>query len=27
LRKVDPGDILLISDEPMEDETISDKVY
>jgi co-chaperonin GroES (HSP10) len=27
LRKVDPGDILLISDEPMEDETMSDKVY
>ena len=27
LRKVDPNDILLISDEPMEDETISDKVY
>lgn len=27
LRKVDPGDILLVSDEPMEDETISDKVY
>lgn len=27
LRKVDPGDILLISDEPMYDETMSDKVY
>ena len=27
LRKVDPNDILLISDEPMDDETISDKVY
>ena len=27
LRKVDPADILLISDEPMEDETMSDKVY
>ena len=27
LRKVDPNDILLISDEPMEDETMSDKVY
>jgi hypothetical protein len=27
LRKVDPGDILLVSDEPMEDETMSDKVY
>jgi hypothetical protein len=27
LRKVDPGDILLVSDEPMDDETISDKVY
>lgn len=26
LRKVDPNDILLISDEPMEDETMSDKV-
>lgn len=27
IRKVDPNDILLISDEPMEDETMSDKVY
>ena len=27
LRKVDPSDILLVSDEPMDDETISDKVY
>jgi hypothetical protein len=27
LRKVDPNDILLISDEPMDDETMSDKVY
>ena len=27
LRKVDPNDILLISDTPMEDETMSDKVY
>ena len=27
LRKVDPADILLVSDEPMEDETMSDKVY
>ena len=27
LRKVDPGDILLVSDEPMEDETMGDKVY
>ena len=27
LRKVDPGDILLVSDEPMEDETMSDKVF
>ena len=27
LRKVDPGDILLVSDDPMEDETMSDKVY
>jgi hypothetical protein len=27
LRKVDPGDILLVSDVPMEDETMSDKVY
>jgi len=27
LRKVDPCDILLVSDVPMEDETMSDKVY
>jgi hypothetical protein len=27
LRKVDPNDILLVSDVPMEDETMSDKVY
>jgi len=27
LRKVDPNDILLVSDEPMEDETMGDKVY
>lgn len=27
LRKVDPNDILLVSDTPMEDETMSDKVY
>lgn len=27
LRKVDPGDILLVSDEPMDDETMSDKVF
>jgi hypothetical protein len=27
LRKVDSNDILLVSDEPMEDETLSDKVY
>ena len=27
LRKVDPNDILLVSDDPMEDETMSDKVY
>jgi hypothetical protein len=27
LRKVDPNDILLVSDLPMEDETMSDKVY
>jgi len=27
LRKVDINDILLVSDEPMEDETMSDKVY
>ena len=27
IRKVDPNDILLVSDEPMEDETMSDKVY
>lgn len=26
LRKVDPNDILLVSDNPMEDETMSDKV-
>lgn len=26
VRKVDPNDILLVSDEPMEDETMSDKV-
>ena len=26
LRRVDPNDILLVSDEPMDDETISDKV-
>lgn len=27
LRKVDPNDILLVSDQPMQDETMSDKVY
>lgn len=27
LRKADPNDILLVSDQPMEDETMSDKVY
>jgi hypothetical protein len=27
LRRVDPNDILLVSDTPMEDETMSDKVY
>ena len=27
LRKVDPSDILLVSDEPMYDETMGDKVY
>ena len=27
IRKVDPNDILLVSDEPMDDETMSDKVY
>jgi hypothetical protein len=27
LRKVDSDDILLVSDEPMDDETMSDKVY
>ena len=27
IRKVDPNDILLISNEPMDDETMSDKVY
>lgn len=26
IRKVDPNDILLVSDEPMDDETMSDKV-
>lgn len=26
IRRVDPNDILLVSDEPMDDETISDKV-
>jgi co-chaperonin GroES (HSP10) len=26
LRRVDPDDILLVSDEPMDDETMSDKV-
>lgn len=26
LRRVDPNDILLVSDEPMDDETLSDKV-
>ena len=27
IRKVDPKDILLVSDEPMDDETMSDKVF
>jgi co-chaperonin GroES (HSP10) len=27
IRRVDPNDVLLISDEPMQDETFSDKVY
>jgi co-chaperonin GroES (HSP10) len=27
IRKVDPNDILLVSDEPREDETMSDKVF
>ena len=27
IRKVDPNDILLISDEPMDDETMGDKVF
>lgn len=27
IRKVDIGDILLVSDEPQQDETMSDKVY
>lgn len=27
IRRVDPNDILLVSDQPMEDETMSDKVY
>jgi co-chaperonin GroES (HSP10) len=26
IRRVDPNDILLVSDEPMDDETISDKI-
>ena len=26
LRRVDPNDILIVSDEPMDDETLSDKV-
>ena len=27
IRKVDPNDILLVSDTPMDDETMSDKVF
>lgn len=27
IRRVDPNDILMVSDDPMEDETMSDKVY
>lgn len=27
IRRVDPNDVLLVSDEPMQDETFSDKVY
>lgn len=27
IRKIDPNDILLISDEPVNDDTMSDKVY
>jgi co-chaperonin GroES (HSP10) len=27
IRKVDPNDILMVSDEPMTDETMSDKVF
>jgi co-chaperonin GroES (HSP10) len=27
IRKVDPNDILLVSDEPVNDDTMSDKVY
>lgn len=27
IRRIDPNDILLVSDEPMKDETIGDKVY
>ena len=27
IRKIDPNDILMVSDEPMTDETMSDKVY
>lgn len=27
IRKIDPNDILLVSDEPVNDDTMSDKVY
>ena len=27
IRKIDPNDILMVSDEPMTDETMSDKVF
>lgn len=27
IRKVDPNDVLLVSDEPVQDDTMSDKVY
>jgi len=27
IRRVDPNDILMVSDEPVQDETMSDKVY
>jgi co-chaperonin GroES (HSP10) len=27
IRKIDPNDILMVSDEPVQDDTMSDKVY